>query len=209
MNTAEEEGEEEEEDEGSRKRKCIPRPSVVWFKDTHLLDSHMESYAQPPDELGPMGATEATNTTVPTKLNTPLPPTRTDPHATPTLSPGSPSVAEGEPYNTLTLGPLTRNDLKLLLTLLPDIHDPILTPPRPTTVSLPVPALSVEVTGPEQPLMAGREYRVVCEVRGSRPPPTIIWYLNNTRLLTATDAVSDPGIVEWTALGMALNTTGQ
>ena len=102
------------------KRACpfptgIPRPSVVWFKDTHLLDSHMESNTQPPDDSGPVGATSATiNTTIATRLNTP-PPARSGP-ATPTLGPGTPSPLEGEPYNTLTLGPLTRNDLKLLLT---------------------------------------------------------------------------------------------
>ncbi|XP_045130450.1 nephrin-like isoform X1 [Portunus trituberculatus] len=178
----------------------IPRPSVVWFKDTHLLDSHMESYAQPPDELGPMGATDATNTTVPTKLNMPLPPTRTDSHATPTLSPGSPSVAEGEPYNTLTLGPLTRNDLKLLLTCEASNNNLTLPTSLVVMVDMNLPALSVEVTGPEQPLMAGREYRVVCEVRGSRPPPTIIWYLNNTRLLTATDATSGDGNITTSSL---------
>ncbi|KAK8399740.1 hypothetical protein O3P69_003634 [Scylla paramamosain] len=57
----------------------IPRPSVVWFKDTHLLDSHMESHTHPPDELGPMGATDATNMTVAAKLNTSLPLTHTGP----------------------------------------------------------------------------------------------------------------------------------
>ncbi|ROT77291.1 putative hemicentin-1-like [Penaeus vannamei] len=76
-----------------------PRPSVVWFRDTYLIDFNMES-----EETSPVIELASLN-------HTTVPPA---PYVT-TLNTG-PSQTIAEPYNTLTLGPLTRNDLKLLLT---------------------------------------------------------------------------------------------
>lgn len=92
----------------------IPPPSVVWFKDTHLLDSQMESLTQFPTEPGPAVSSNAIfNTTYPVRLTTP---SSRSSNIAPTMGPGPPRLVAGEPFNTLTLGPLTRNDLKLLLT---------------------------------------------------------------------------------------------
>ncbi|XP_050738586.1 hemicentin-1-like [Eriocheir sinensis] len=176
----------------------IPPPSVVWFKDTHLLDSKMESLTQFPAEPGPAGGGNAIlNTTLPARLTTP---SARSGNIAPTMGPGPPRMAAEGPFNTLTLGPLTRNDLKLLLTCEASNNNLTLPTSLVVMVDMNLPALSVEVSGPEQPLLAGRKYRVVCEVRGSRPPPTITWHLNTARLPNVTDVTSADGNVTTSSL---------
>ncbi|XP_071532110.1 protein turtle homolog B-like [Panulirus ornatus] len=172
-----------------------PRPSVVWFEDTHLLDSHMESHESYNKTRIP---TYESNTTmfaagpsIPTILNK----TSTT-HSTKFSS----RHTGGEPYNTLTLGPLTRNDLKLLLTCEASNNNLTLPTSMVVMVDMNLPPLSVVIRAPELPLTAGREYQVVCEVRGSRPPPTITWYNTDTRILESTDTTSADGNVTTSSL---------
>ncbi|XP_042203585.1 nephrin-like [Homarus americanus] len=148
-----------------------PRPSVVWYGDSRLLDTHMES-----DVL------EATSETLGAVTVT-------------TLGPGPTTTQPafgGEPFNTLTLGPLSRSHLKLLLTC--EASNNNLT--QPTTLSLTIdmnlPPLSVEIQRPESvALRAEREYLVECVVVGARPPPAITWWSGHQRVLQATVTISE------------------
>ena len=87
----------------------MPSPSVVWFANTRLLDSEMESLI---------------HTTSPTSPSTsPSPsPFSTSAAPPPAILTGGGGGEEGgseyggRPYNTLVLGPLTRHHLKMLLT---------------------------------------------------------------------------------------------
>nr|XP_053649962.1 hemicentin-2-like [Cherax quadricarinatus] len=184
----------------------VPPPSVVWFEDTHLLDSHMESQegrsttASPP--IASAGATS--NSTSPTSgvlsgttqqsLANQTSPTR--------AGAGQPSAPPAAivPYNTLTLGPLTRNDLKLLLTCEASNNNLTLPTSLVVMVDMNLPALSVVIRAPEPPLKAGKEYQIVCEVRGSRPPPTITWYNSHTRIPDAVETTSVDGNVTTSTL---------
>ncbi|XP_071543726.1 uncharacterized protein [Panulirus ornatus] len=167
----------------------IPRPSVVWFEDTHLLDSHMESLnSSNTTEVPSYTPDTATFAAGPTLLNEVLAPHSTGP-------PSSSRAAVEEPYNTLILGPLTRNDLKLLLTCEASNNNLTLPTSLVVMVDMNLPPLAVVIRAPELPLTAEKEYQVVCEVRGSRPPPTITWYNAETRSLQATETTSADGNV--------------
>lgn len=56
-------------------------------------------------------------------------------------------------------------------------------PPRP------VRPLWVKMDGKNKPLSAGRDYELLCEVVGSRPPPKITWWKGSERLTSSTDKV--------------------
>ena len=43
-----------------------------------------------------------------------------------------------------------------------------------------VPPLEVQLLGADEPLSAGKEVTVTCLVRGSRPPPVLIWFLGDS-----------------------------
>ncbi|XP_068232123.1 cell adhesion molecule 2-like [Palaemon carinicauda] len=150
-----------------------PRPSVVWFEDTHLLDSHMESE----DEEKTTTQTPPGNTTTLSTRPTKLPPSSgslsNDPHE------------EQSPKNTLILGPLTRSDLKLLLTCEAANNNITLPISVVVMVEMNLPPLLVVIRSPKLPLIAEKEYKVVCEVIGSRPPPTITWWSDDQRVLQA------------------------
>ncbi|XP_069163229.1 protein turtle homolog A [Procambarus clarkii] len=172
----------------------VPRPSVVWFEDTHLLDSHMESH----EVFQPVTQPPTAITVTPVyKGSTPVTLLQRSP-ATVTTSPSIPPAVE--PYNTLTLGPLTRNDLKLLLTCEASNNNLTLPTSLVVMVDMNLPALSVVIRAPELPLRAGREYQLVCEVRGSRPPPTITWYDTHTRIPDAIETTSADGNVTTSTL---------
>ncbi|XP_068231410.1 protein turtle-like [Palaemon carinicauda] len=158
-----------------------PRPSVVWFEDTHLLDSHMES------EDGEKTTTQTPpgNTTMVSTRPTKLPPSSgslsNDPHK------------EQSPKNTLILGPLTRSDLKLLLTCEAANNNITLPISVVVMVEMNLPPLLVVIRSPKLPLIAEKEYKVVCEVVGSRPPPTITWWTDDQRVLQAIKTTSADG----------------
>ncbi|KAG7163316.1 Nephrin-like 2 [Homarus americanus] len=159
----------------------VPRPSVVWFEDTHLLDSHMESQDRVNTTAAPPPVSNTTTNSSGPTIQTIVNQTST------TRSSESLQHLTREPYNTLTLGPLTRNDLKLLLTCEASNNNLTLPTSVVVMVDMNLPALSVVVRTPKLPLTAGREYQVVCEVRGSRPPPTITWYNADKRIAGAID----------------------
>ncbi|ROT85661.1 putative hemicentin-1-like [Penaeus vannamei] len=84
--------------------------------------------------------------------------------------------------NTLTLGPFKRSDLKKLVTC--EVSNTNLTNPLSAAVMIDMnlKPLSVQLLGPEEPLSADKDYDLVCDVRGSRPPPTITWWKGTTRV---------------------------
>ncbi|XP_037799658.1 nephrin-like, partial [Penaeus monodon] len=160
-----------------------PRPSVVWFRDTYLIDFNMES-----EETSPAIELASQN-------HTTIPPA---PYVT-TLNTG-PSQTTPEPYNTLTLGPLTRNDLKLLLTCEASNNNLTIPTSVVVMVDMNLAPLSVEIRGPEGPLVATREYQVMCEVTGSRPPPTVTWWKAEKRVMETSKTTSVDGNVTTSTL---------
>ncbi|XP_066986853.1 nephrin-like isoform X2 [Macrobrachium rosenbergii] len=160
-----------------------PPPLVVWFENTRLIDSQMES-----DEVeqhnvtlapGPIAAAAASASTT-----------------SETFSPETflPELS-GNPYNSLTLGPLTRKDLKLLLTCEASNNNLTLPTSCVVMVDMLLPPLSVTIRGTKLPWVAGHEYAVECEVRGSRPQPAISWWNGDHRILESTEKISLDGNV--------------
>ncbi|KAK8719492.1 hypothetical protein OTU49_014006, partial [Cherax quadricarinatus] len=54
----------------------------------------------------------------------------------------------------------------------------------------------------DEPLSYGKQYELVCEVRGSRPPPTITWWKGTTRVQGAKETTSSDGNVTTSTLGL-------
>ncbi|XP_042205382.1 nephrin-like [Homarus americanus] len=157
-----------------------PRPSVVWYKATQLLDSYMESQASG-------NTTEEAHSV----------------EGFTTLEPGPKEQEEepitayqGEPFNTLTLGPLSRGDLQLLLTCEAFNNNITSAASVSVSVDMNLSPLSVEIRPPEEdPLTAGVEYRVACVVVGARPSPALTWWINQHQLLQAEVTTSADGNV--------------
>ena len=45
-----------------------------------------------------------------------------------------------------------------------------------------VPPLEIIINGPTEPISSGRRYVIMCQVTGSRPPPSITWKKGSTRI---------------------------
>ncbi|XP_053631281.2 protein turtle homolog B [Cherax quadricarinatus] len=103
--------------------------------------------------------------------------------------------APNQVTNTLVVPKLTRRDLHRTLTC--QATNSNLTAPLTTTVTLDMifAPLWVRLLTSRDPVSAGRQYVVVCQAAGSRPPATITWHLANTRLTTHTDKLSHDGNV--------------
>ncbi|XP_042873910.1 uncharacterized protein LOC122254330 [Penaeus japonicus] len=170
-----------------------PRPAVVWYKATQLLDDIMESETAVDNTTLMYSSTTATTLT-----QGPQTPASTSEEAATTLTPG-PSTTRtttttttvfstktmSESFNTLRLGPLTRHDLKLLLTCEASNYNKTLPTSTVVMVDMNLPPLSVAISSPPPFLKAGQEYQVKCEVRGARPPPTITWWQGSLQVLRA------------------------
>ncbi|XP_047486686.1 uncharacterized protein LOC125037552 [Penaeus chinensis] len=98
-----------------------------------------------------------------------------------------------ESFNTLQLGPLTRHDLKLLLTCEASNYNRTLPTSAVVMVDMNLPPLSVTITSPPPFLRAGQEYEVTCEVIGARPPPTVTWWQGARQVLHAALETSEDG----------------
>ncbi|XP_069953152.1 uncharacterized protein [Cherax quadricarinatus] len=187
-----------------------PRPTVLWFQNTHLLDSHMESevsensvetfsrvgmttlspvpptppvYREGPFNVLTLATTTALATLGKKRFNTLT-------LARPTEAP----AFGGEPYNTLTLGPLSRKHLKMLLTCEASNNNITLPISIAVTLDMNLPPLSVEIQPPKSlPLREGEQQEIVCVVVGARPPPTITWWSGYQRVLQATLTTSADG----------------
>ncbi|XP_037799544.1 nephrin-like, partial [Penaeus monodon] len=179
-----------------------PRPAVVWYKDTLLLDDIMES------EIAVDNATLIySSTTATTLAQGPQTPENTSKEAATTLTPGPPTTTAAitttlttfstrmtsESFNTLQLGPLTRHDLKLLLTCEASNYNRTLPTSTVVMVDMNLPPLSVTITSPPPFLRAGQEYEVTCEVMGARPPPTVTWWQGARQVLHAALETSEDG----------------
>ncbi|XP_045604906.2 nephrin [Procambarus clarkii] len=125
-----------------------------------------------------------------------------------TLDPGPNARGEelitaygGEPYNTLTLGPLTREDLQMVLTCQAANNNITQPPSLDVEVDLNLPPLTVDIEPPEKaPLMAGQQYQICCQVVGARPPPVITWWTDHLQLLQAEVTTSADGNVTTSTL---------
>ncbi|XP_071525087.1 uncharacterized protein [Panulirus ornatus] len=152
-----------------------PRPSVMWYEQGQLLDSDMESEApqNTSDSLGPpTSATVHMTTTATDGGDDSLPSRRRHasvpppPPPPPSLPPSSSSSLRpqpafgGEPFNTLTLGPLTRSHLKTQLTCRASNNNLTLPTAGAVVLDMNLPPLRVEIRPPRDlPLTAGREYQ--------------------------------------------------
>nr|XP_045612714.1 uncharacterized protein LOC123767187 [Procambarus clarkii] len=148
-----------------------PPPHVVWYLGGRLIDSQMD---EPPEDnmLRPRAS-------------------------------GAVIHGPSEPLtraNTLSLGPFTRSDLKTLVTC--EVTNTNLTTPLSAAVmvDMNLEPLSVTLQAPEDPLSYGRGYELVCEVKGSRPPPTITWWKGTTRVQGARETTTSDGNVTTSTL---------
>ncbi|XP_076033061.1 uncharacterized protein LOC143020517 [Oratosquilla oratoria] len=197
-----------------------PRPSVVWFNGTRLIDSRMDV---PSLRLAirpsPPSTFQSLVTSAPTlPSSSPLYSIRSQrsSRSFPSLvdlenksnifnslvpveeeseasSKGSSSGEEDPglrergpqktypPANTLTLGPLTRQHLKLLLTC--EASNNNLTLPTSSVVMLDMQLSprSVRLKLPQLPLLAGVGYVAECRVEGARPSANITWWWGHQR----------------------------
>lgn len=106
--------------------------------------------------------------------------------------------------NTIHLRALKKEDLRSTYTCKADNHE--LAPTKEAAVELDMNygPERVEVRGLDGPVSAGRQYQVVCEAKGSRPPATLTWWLNGhmkkgVSQMTSRD-VNDP----WTSSTLEL-----
>ncbi|XP_068225626.1 neural cell adhesion molecule 2-like [Palaemon carinicauda] len=150
-----------------------PPPLVVWFENTKLIDSHMES--DNGDQLNITLNTGPTSETISSDTSLEL---------------------NGNPYNSLTLGPLARKDLKLLLTCEASNNNITLPTSVVVMIDMLLPPLSVSIRETQMPWVAGHEYAAECEVKGSRPQPTISWWNGDHRILESTEKISLDGNVK-------------
>lgn len=192
-----------------------PRPSVLWYKDAQLLDGYMESGASgnstedeghsaedfaihdlivPTTTMLDQGQTITTLDSGPAAAATTIT-LDLDLEFT-TLDSGlrekAPVTMYGdEPFNTVTLGPLSRNDLQLVLTC--EAFNNNITRPSSmaVVVDMNLPPLMVEIQPlEEEALRADATYQVTCEVVGARPPPVITWWAGYLGLHQAQVTVS-------------------
>lgn len=181
-----------------------PRPAVVWYKDSELLDDIMESEIAVDNTTLMYSSTTATTLTQgPQTLE------NTSKEAATTLTPGPPTTTAAitttdttfstrmtsESFNTLQLGPLTRHDLKAVLTCEASNYNRTLPTTTVVMVDMNLPPLSVTIASPPPFLRAGQEYEVTCEVLGARPPPTVTWWQGATQVLHAALETNEDGNV--------------
>ena len=84
--------------------------------------------------------------------------------------------------NELELVNLSRSDLHSILTCRAENNN--LSSPVSTSVKLDMTfePLAVTILDKHQPLVAGKQHTVECQVLGARPAPTISWWLGTTSL---------------------------
>ncbi|XP_066940172.1 LOW QUALITY PROTEIN: nephrin-like [Macrobrachium rosenbergii] len=145
-----------------------PQPNIIWYEGSTIIDQIMESEE-------PV-VTESPDVNFNTSQN--LWPAETTPVTLVTSGP----LVDAEAFNTLTLGPLARGDLKKLLTCRASNNNITAAVSTTVIVEMNLPPLSVMVRPPEEQLTAGKEYHVICEVRGTRPAPSITWWNGDMRL---------------------------
>ncbi|XP_045127702.1 nephrin-like [Portunus trituberculatus] len=187
-----------------------PRPQVSWHSGTRLLDASMESDAEEVDVENTTTSPEAANLSLTAARRTQEPPPELE-----------------EPHNVLTLGPLRRHHLHLVLTC--EASNNNITSPVSLAVAIDMslPPLSVHLSQvPEAPLVAGRQYTAECEVVGARPPPAVTWRIGQrpplpqaevttleggnitrSRLLFIPGRKDDGSIINCTAFTASPNTT--
>ncbi|XP_050696805.1 nephrin-like [Eriocheir sinensis] len=97
--------------------------------------------------------------------------------------------------NTLQLPQLARDDLNKKLTCRANNNN--LTEPLVTSVAVDMhfPPLWVEVLGERRPLSAGRPYDIKCQVIGARPPAIVTWRLDDKRLTSHSEKLTEEGNV--------------
>ncbi|KAF2363677.1 CD80-like immunoglobulin C2-set [Trinorchestia longiramus] len=170
-----------------------PPPTVVWFEDTRLLDSLMESeitFATPASESSFLNSSTDLTTALNRNILYPLTSSTTSDLPSLSVAPLTEKVPdtirlmfEGKPYNTLTLGPLTRQDLKKLLTCEASNNNITLPTSVVVMIDMNLAALGIKLMTPSGSIEAAKEYQVMCQVSGARPPPVITWWNRGNRVL--------------------------
>ncbi|XP_063887352.1 hemicentin-2-like [Scylla paramamosain] len=148
-----------------------PRPWVVWVEGSRVLDAEMESesYMNITDTLAD-GLNQTTNTLA--------------------------GAQTEEPFNTLTLGPLTRGHLLMEFTCTAANSNLTVPAALQITLEMSLPPLTVTILPPQsKAFKAGHSYQVACVVVGARPPPAITWWSGHQQVLEATVTSSEEGNV--------------
>jgi len=86
--------------------------------------------------------------------------------------------------NIFEVGPLQREDLGTVLTCQANNNNISLPISTRVTLDMVFPPTDVSITSIGQPLSAGTQYEVICEAAGSRPEPTLTWWLGDQFLAT-------------------------
>ncbi|XP_068217398.1 nephrin-like isoform X2 [Palaemon carinicauda] len=147
-----------------------PQPSIIWYEGSAIIDQIMESEEPEPQTEIPEANFNTSQNPWAAETTTPM-----------TVVTSGSLVAE-EAFNTLNLGPLTRGDLKKLLTCRASNNNITAAVSATVMVEMNLPPLSVAIRPPDEPLTAGKQYHVICEILGSRPSPSITWWNGDIRL---------------------------
>ncbi|XP_042243451.1 protein turtle-like isoform X2 [Homarus americanus] len=103
--------------------------------------------------------------------------------------------------NTLTLPPLTRNDLYRVLTCKASNSNLSVPLAAAVTIDMSFPPLDVRILGStDGPFSEGSQYKIVCESSGSRPTATITWWKDGMLMTDARSQVFQEGNVSRSTL---------
>ncbi|XP_066978327.1 neural cell adhesion molecule 1-like isoform X2 [Macrobrachium rosenbergii] len=181
-----------------------PRPRVLWYQDGRLIDDQMDEDPEEGNIVEEASAHSKPLAISNTFLQGP-PPTRRPMRVSRNIdlqppknrilkgSKKHPNSANFSVQNTLTLGPFTRADLKKLVTCESTNTNLTSAKSAPVMIDMNLEPLGVQLYGPDEPLSYGKQYEAVCEVTGSRPPPTITWWKATVRVQGARETTTSDG----------------
>ncbi|XP_071512238.1 cell adhesion molecule 2-like [Panulirus ornatus] len=102
--------------------------------------------------------------------------------------------------NTLTIARLTRSHLHASLVCQASNTNHSAPVQTIITIEMNFKPLAVKVLGSREPLSAGREYELVCQSVGARPPASLTWWLDGLQLTNATTSTTSSGNVTLSTL---------
>jgi len=95
--------------------------------------------------------------------------------------------------NTVTLRPLTRQDLGTVLSCQASNNNISVPASARVTIDMLFPPIDIAITTVRKPLSAGQTYDFECESAGSRPEPTMTWWLGDVFMGKAKQAEEGGG----------------
>ncbi|XP_069952321.1 nephrin-like [Cherax quadricarinatus] len=97
--------------------------------------------------------------------------------------------------NTFTLARLTRAHLQSVLLCRASNSEHTTPAQKSITIEMNLKPLSVKLLASREAISAGKEYEIVCQSVGARPPASITWWLDGTQLTNTTISTASNGNV--------------